>query len=58
MKIKIDHSGYLFLFYTSFFAENITLSLIVLQNCMLTIEVCIDQNMMKLNPSKTEIMEI
>ena len=40
--------------YTSFVAEDIAQSLIVVQNCMLTIQVWMNQNMLKLNPSKTE----
>ena len=39
--------------YTSFVAEDITQSLIVVQNCMLAIQVWMNQNMLKLNPSKT-----
>ena len=44
--------------YTSFVAEDITQSLIIVQNCMLAIQVWMDQNMLKLNPSKTELMII
>ena len=44
--------------YTSFVAEDITQSLIVVQNCMLAIQVWMNQNMLKLNPSKTEFMII
>ena len=44
--------------YTSFVAEDITQSLIVVQNCMLAIQVWIDQNMLKLNPRRTEFMII
>ena len=44
--------------YTSFVAENITQSLIVVQNCILAIQVWMNQNMLKLNPSKTEFMII
>ena len=40
--------------YTSFVAEDITQSLIVVHNCMLAIRVWMNQNMLKLNPSKTE----
>ena len=39
--------------YTSFFAENITQSVIVVQNCMLAIQVWMNQNMLKLNPSRS-----
>ena len=42
--------------YISFFAEDITESLIVVQNCMLAIQVWMDQNILKLNPSKAEFM--
>ena len=44
--------------YTSFVAEDITQSFIVVQNCMLAIQVWMNQNMLKLNPSKTEFMII
>ena len=44
--------------YTSFVAEDITQSLIVVQNCMLAILVWMNQNMLKPNPSKTEFMII
>ena len=44
--------------YTSFVAEDIAQSLIVVQNCMLAIQVWMNQNMLKLNPSKTEFMII
>ena len=44
--------------YTSFVAEDIGQSLIVVQNCMLAIQVWMNQNMLKLNPSKTEFMII
>ena len=44
--------------YTSFVAEDIAQSLIVLKNCMLAIQVWMNQNMLKLNPSKTEFMII
>ena len=44
--------------YTSFVAEDIALSLIVVQNCMLAIQVWMNQNMLKLNHSKTEFMII
>ena len=44
--------------YTSFVAEDIAQSLIVVQNCMLAIQVWMNQNMLKLNPSKTELMII
>ena len=44
--------------YTSFVAEDITQSLIVVLNCMLTIQVWMNINMLKLNPSKTEFMII
>ena len=44
--------------YTSFIAEDITQSLIAVQNCMLAIQVWMNQNMLKLNPSKTEFMII
>ena len=43
--------------YTSFVAEDIAQSLIV-QNCMLAIQVWMNQNMLKPNPSKTEFMII
>ena len=43
--------------YTPFVAEDITQSLIVVQNCMLVIQVWINQNMLKFNP-KTEFMVI
>ena len=44
--------------YTSFVAEDIAQSLIFVQNCMLAIQVWMNQNMLKLNPSKTEFMII
>ena len=44
--------------YTSFVAENITQSLSVVQNCLLTIQDWMNQNMLKLNPIKTEFMII
>ena len=44
--------------YTSFVAEDITQSLIVVQNCILAIRVWMDQNMLKFNPSKTVFMII
>ena len=44
--------------YTSFVAEDIVQSLIVVQNCMLAIHVWTNQNMLKINPSKTEFMII
>ena len=44
--------------YTSFVAEDIAQSLIVVQNCMLAIQVWMNQNIPKLNPSKTEFMII
>ena len=44
--------------YTSFVAEDIAQALIVVQNCMLAIQVWMNQNMLKLNPSKTEFMII
>ena len=44
--------------YTSFVAEDITQSLIVVQKCMLAIQVWINQNMLKPSPSKTEFMII
>ena len=44
--------------YTSSVAEDIAQSLIVVQNCMLAIQVWMNQNMLKLNPSKTEFMII
>ena len=44
--------------YTSFVAKNITQSLIVVENCMLAIQVWSNQNMLKLNPSRTEVMII
>ena len=44
--------------YTYFFAEYITQSLIVVQNCMLAIQVWMNQNLLKPNPSKTEFMII
>ena len=44
--------------YTYFVAEDIAQSLIVVQNCMLAIQVWMNQNMLKLNPSKTEFMII
>ena len=40
--------------YTYFVADDITQSLIVVQNCMLVIQVWMNQNMLKLNSSKTE----
>ena len=39
--------------YTSFVAEDITQSLIVVQNCMLAIQVWMNKNMLKPNPSKS-----
>ena len=44
--------------YTYFVAGDIAQSLIVVQNCMLAIQVWMNQNMLKLNPSKTEFMII
>ena len=44
--------------YTYFVTEDITQSLIVVQNYMLAIQVWINQNMLKINPSKTEFMII
>ena len=44
--------------YSSFVAEDITQSLIVVQNCMQAIQVWTNQTMPKLNPSKTEFMVI
>ena len=44
--------------YTSFDAEDITQSLIFVQNCMLAIHVWMNQNMLKINFSKTEFMII
>ena len=44
--------------YTSFFAEDITQSSIVVQNCMLAIHVWMNQNILELNPSKKEFMII
>ena len=46
--------------YTAFVAENRTQSLIiiVLHNCMLAIQVWMDQNMLKLNLSQTELVVI
>ena len=44
--------------YTSFVAEDIAQSLIFVQNCMLAIQVWMNQNMLKLNPSKTELFMI
>ena len=44
--------------YTSFVAEDIAQSLIVVENCMLAIQVQMNQNMLKLNPSKTRFMII
>ena len=44
--------------YTSFVAEDIAKSLIVVQNCLLAIQVWINQNMLKLNSCKTEFMII
>ena len=44
--------------YTSFVAEDIAQSLIVVQNCMLAIQVWMNQNMLKLNSRKTEFMII
>ena len=44
--------------YTSFSADNISQSIIVLQNCTLAIQVWMNQNMLKLNPDKTELMVI
>ena len=42
--------------YTTYVAEDITQSLIVVQNGMLAIQVWKNQNRLKLNPSKTEFM--
>ena len=39
--------------YTSFVAEDIAQSLIIVQNCMLAIQVWMNQNMLKPNPSKS-----
>ena len=44
--------------YTSFVTEDIIQSLIVVQSSMLVIQVWMNQNMLKLNPSKTEFMTI
>ena len=44
--------------YTFFVAEDITQSLIVVQNYMLAIQVRMNQNKLKLNPSETEFMII
>ena len=44
--------------YTSFVAEDIAQSVISVQNCMLAIQVWMNQNMLRLNPSKTEFMII
>ena len=44
--------------YTAFVVEDIAQSLIVVHNCMLAIQVWMNQNMLKLNPSKTEFMII
>ena len=45
--------------YTSFVAKDITQSLVVVQNCVLAIQIWINQNMLKINPpSKTEFMII
>ena len=44
--------------YTSFVAEDIAQSLIVVQNYMLAIQVWMNKNMLKLNPSKTEFVII
>ena len=44
--------------YTSFVAEDIAQSVNVVQNCMLAIQVWMNQNMLKLNPSKTEFLII
>ena len=44
--------------YTSFVAEDIAQSLIVVQNCMLAIQVWMNQNILEPNPSKTEFMII
>ena len=44
--------------YTSFVAEDIAQSLMFVQNCMLAIQVWMNQNMLKLNPCKTELFMI
>ena len=44
--------------YKYFVAEDIAQSLIVVQNCMMAIQVWMNENMLKLNPSKTEFMII
>ena len=44
--------------YTAFVAEDIAQSLIVVHNFMLAIQVWMNQNMLKLNPSKTVFMII
>ena len=43
---------------THFVAEHITQSLIVLHNCLLVIQIWMDQNKLKLNHSKTEFVII
>ena len=44
--------------YTAFVVEDIAQSLIVVHNCMLAIQVWMNPNIMKLNPSKTEFVII
>ena len=44
--------------YTSFVVEDIAQSLIVVHNCILAIQLWMNQNMLKRNPSKTEFMII
>ena len=44
--------------YTSFVAKNIPQSLIFLKNCFVAIQAWLDQNMLKLNPSKTYFLII
>ena len=44
--------------YTCFVVEDIAQSLIVVQNCMLATQVWMDQNMLKLDPSKAEFLII
>ena len=44
--------------YTAFVAENMTQSLIIVQNCMLAIPVRMNQNMLKPNPSKAKFVII
>ena len=56
--LKHHHYADVTQIYTSFVAEDIAQSLIVVHNCMLAIQVWMNQNMLKLNPSNTEFMII